>query len=214
LSKSKITATRFYLQNINSDSDIHDSPYKRLFKLTHILSSAHLVAYIDGDNVEFRFMIKQGNNVLFKTIEHSKRKSDFIDFMTKALTIKSSEIQQAVSWIDVVRKEIGNASKNAFYTEIREGILNFNKELKKYISDDDFNRYASFQITNITCHNFDGTNIGLIFFNSNYYPIFNYNQPTANLLKQSYAYDLYNSLNELIENEKESRDKYEQNVIR
>lgn len=210
LFKSRIATARFYLQDINPDN-IQNPTIYRLFQLTHILSSSHLVAYFDEEDVYLRFLTKYGNYSKYKEIKHSKTKPDFIKFLSENTGRETEKLlQQDSFWIDVAKEEIkkdNETKKN--YDKIKNDIELFNTNLKKYISDNDFNKSPSYQITNITFHNFmyEGKKCGLVFFNSNFYQLF---CPTPNLRKQSYAYDIYNSLSELIEDENIHRVNYMQ----
>jgi len=212
LFKSRVATTRFYLQEINSEN-IQDSTIYRLFKLTHIFSSSHLVAYFDEQDVYFRFVTKNGNNSKYKDVKHDKTKQDFVEFLSKNVGKTIKELQQHASlWIDITKEEIECENSNDFYNKIKNDIESFNTNLKDYILDNDYNKKPSYQITNITFHNFmfEGKRCGLVFFNSNFFPIFNYDKPTPKLLKQNYAYEIYNSLSELIEDEHIHRVNYEQ----
>ena len=207
LYNARFSTSKFFLRD-NDKSTIAKTGAKRLFELSHIYSSSHLVTLISGEVVSFRFLVKDGIDYKIKTIECNIENCDILDWLNKLYPSRAfyqdSGVQ--VDWIDVSdisipeKKKDNSEQRDTLKSNAFKQICKFTATLKKFIDNRDFSNNDYFNITNITrctVNKGDSSEI-LIFFHSNYRTLYNYGR-NGNLVKQSYAREFYNYLNELLD---------------
>ena len=205
LYEERTSAAKFYLQKINSNQDIEKSTIQRIFDITHVFSSAHIVAYCEDDDFFIKFLMKKDNDHYgYKQYKHTKTKDDFFKFLMNTTGVSKVSLNNHVLWIDVAKKEIiKNQDCLEYYQEISSDITYFDNSVNEFICDKDLICGLFYQITNITIHSFyrEQKEVFLVFFNSNFFQLFNYYQQSLKWNKQMQAFNMYHCINELIEDE-------------
>jgi len=207
LYQSRYTTARLSLQKINEESYKEETIF-RVFNLSHLYTSAPIVALIDEeDNLFIRSRDEKERISKMQTTKLTKKGSELLNILP---SIKGHNLlKQSFSWYDIYDDYITEDKKNE--AEAYTCINLFNSKLFEFIKESNPVIPKQYKITSITFLRIEVNDAfySLLFFNSNFIQL--YKTKTSSTAKQSYALTMHNNIKQLIETEQIYRLIYLQN---